>query len=147
MANKKTTGPEIEPWEMPPPSRPAGATAATPPLSDVLRHSFRGMVSEADQAIVEIAGQRYPILDIGSRGIGIVLPDGKALVVGQTYDLVLEIKKYPFPLRGVVKHLTRNEGDATFLVGIQLLDLDGEAEERLQAFVLRQRQALQASKK
>ena len=146
MANKKTTGPGIEPWEMPPPSRPVAPPGDQAPLPDIIRHSFRGPVSDADQVTVAIAGQSYPVSDIGSHGIGITLTSGSALVAGQTYKMTLDIQGHPFELQGQVKHISRDEESATFHCGIQLLHLTGEAEQRLQEFVLRQRHTLFAQK-
>jgi c-di-GMP-binding flagellar brake protein YcgR len=109
---------------------------------DVTRRSFRGMVGETEHITLEIAGRRHPVVDIGSHGLGILLADGNALAPGQSHELTLALGSRTFRLKGVVRHVTRDDEAGAFHCGIQLLDLDDQAETELQAFVLRQRHHL-----
>ncbi|MEW6595418.1 MAG: PilZ domain-containing protein [Thermodesulfobacteriota bacterium] len=109
---------------------------------DVTRHSFRGPVSGGDHITVRIAGSHHAVADIGSRGIGILLTEGTALVPGQSHDLLLALGNKEVSLRGIIRHVTRDDETGGFHCGIQLLDLTPEIERQLQEFVLRQRHHL-----
>lgn len=146
MANK-TDDPEIKPWEMTAPHPPAGATRAeNARIAEITRHSFRGPVSDADQITLEINGRHYQVVDIGSHGIGIALPDNTTLAKGERCAVNLLLQGQRLALQGAVKHISEDAEAGLFHCGIELLDLSREAEQQLQAFVLRQRHSLFARK-
>lgn len=142
MANTKKSGPETAPPARPSPEQPPPAELCHDDADDVTRHSFRGAVGDADHITAEIAGNRHTVLDIGSRGIGLLLSEGMALVPGQTHDLTLAFGGRALTLRGLVRHVTMDDEAGAFHCGIQLLDLSREAEQQLQEFILRQRHHL-----
>lgn len=142
MANTKKSGPETAAGTIPSPDQPPPAELCQGDAGDVTRHSFRGAVADTDHISAEIAGSRHAVLDVGSRGIGILLSGGAALVPGQTHDLTLTFGNRALRLRGLVRHVTLDDEAGAFHCGIQLLDLSREAEQQLQEFVLRQRHHL-----
>lgn len=132
MAHMKKNGPEI--------TTPAELCHAD--AEDVTRHSFRSPVPAAAHITATIADQQYAVADIGSHGIGILVAEGSVLPPGQTCDLTLTLGNESIRLRGLIRHVTKDEEANAFHCGIQLLDLNREAEQRLQEFVLRQRHHL-----
>lgn len=106
---------------------------------DVTRDSFRSHVTDADHITVQIAGQRHALVDVGSHGIGILLAEGTVLVPGQTHDLLLTLGNQTLALRGLVRHVTKDDEANAFHCGIELVDLTLPAAQQLQEFVLRQR--------
>jgi len=109
---------------------------------DVTRHSFRGQVNEAARITATINGEHHTVVDIGSRGLGILLAKGTALVPGQTHDFTLALGKQTIALKGLIRHVTRDDEAGAFHCGIELLALDHATEQQLQEFVLRQRHQL-----
>ena len=113
---------------------------------DVTRHSFRSPISETDHITATIGGQAYAVADIGSRGIGITLHEGTALVPGQRHDLTLALGGQNITLQGLVRHVTLDDEAGAFHCGIELLNLDRRTEQQLQEFILTQRHHLFAGR-
>lgn len=140
MKRKDKTGSEIEPWEMKEPrKKPAGASdKADLKTKKISRKSFRGPVAESDAAEVQINDQRFSVIDIGNRGVGIALPEPDSLSTGETYTITLILHGKSFTLEGRVKHISPS-ASGHYLAGIELLNLDEEAEQKLQTFLQRKR--------
>lgn len=147
MKQKDNNGPEIEPWEMEEPKqKPADASVdQDEELKKITRHSFRGAVSESDAAAVQINDQQFTVSDIGSRGVGIILPQADIFSIGDTLPINLLLHGKTFTLQGMIKHISPMEG--AFLCGIELINLDEDAEEKLQAFLQTKRINIFASEK
>ena len=91
MKQKDDTGPEIEPWEMEEPKHePADASVdQDEETKKISRHSFRGPVSKVDAIEVRINDQKYGLVDIGSRGIGITLPEADIFAIDDVVSVNL----------------------------------------------------------
>lgn len=101
------------------------------------RASYRGPAPAAEQIQLEIAGALFPVLDIGSQGIGIRLPAADPrLKIGSAHALFLHLGGDSLELRGEIKHISPDEEG--FHCGIALTALDRHAEQQLQTFLLRQ---------
>ncbi len=101
------------------------------------RASYRGPAPAEAQIQLEIAGTRFPVLDIGSRGIGIQLPAADPrLQAGSEHELILHLGGDSLELCGEIKHISPDEDG--FHCGIALTALDPHAEQQLQTFLLRQ---------
>lgn len=147
MKQKDSNGPEIAPWEMEEPKqKPVAASVdQDEELKKITRHSFRGTVSDSDAAAVQINDQRFNVSDIGSRGIGIILPRADIFSIGDTLSIDLLLHGKTFALQGTIKHISPMEG--FYLCGIELINLDEDAEEKLQTFLQTKRINMFASEK
>ncbi len=142
MDKKANTDAGIEPWELKElRSRPEGASQDEADLKKVMRHSYRGPVSEADTAEVEIDQQVFQLIDIGSRGIGIRLPRADFFAVGSTHTLLLRLGTESLTLKGKVTHISLDDANRAHC-GIGLTDLSPEDEQKLQQFLLQKRASL-----
>ena len=143
MKRKDSKGSDLDPWVMKEPrKKPAGASDDTDKKAQkTTRKSFRGPVARSDAAEVQIGKKRYRLVDIGNKGIGIALQKPDALTVGETHTMKLLLQKQSLELQGIVKHISPSASDH-YLCGIELLNLDKDAEQKLQSFLQHKRDQL-----
>lgn len=136
MKQKDSTGPEIEPWEMEEPKqKPADASIdQSEEIKKISRHSFRCPVSGVDAVEVQINDQKFDLIDIGSRGIGITLPEADTFAIDDTVAVKLLLQEKSFSLDGQIKHIS-SLGSGLHLCGIELINLDQDSEQQLQTFL------------
>jgi hypothetical protein len=118
---------------------PSGIAASK---DEIIRNSYRIPCVPEDEAEVGIAGKKFSVINLGSRGLGIRLPHVHDFAAG---DL---IEKFEFrmggqrvSLKGRVIHISM-EDENTFLCGISLIDLSEDQENILCSLILRRRQQL-----
>ncbi len=109
---------------------------------DVVRRSFRVPCEKEDAAFVEIAGKKYPVVNMSNKGLGILLPDEAIFSRGEKLpEIAFSFRSQKMILQGCVVHVSV-EDEKTFLCGISLRKMSEEQEKMLLAFVQRQRLAM-----
>ncbi len=102
------------------------------------RDSFRMPLADEHEVRAVVDGESFPLLDIGSRGIGIQLSDPDRFVRGEFLaHVVIIIGDDKLIMKGKVIHVTR-EKELT-VCGIALKGLDDATEARLQSFLQQHR--------
>jgi len=102
------------------------------------RSSFRMPFAEDHEIRAVVDGETFPILDMGSRGIGILLADRDRFVRGESLShLVIIIGTEKLAMKGRVVHVTCE--DDLVVCGIALKGMDEGVESCLQAFLLQHR--------
>ncbi len=102
------------------------------------RETFRLPVLEGHEIRVVVDGESFPLLDMGSRGIGIQLTDPDRFVRGERLaHVVILIGDDKFAMKGKVVHVTKEKD--LVVCGIALKGMDEETETRLQSFLQQHR--------
>lgn len=111
-------------------------------LEQVIRHIYRVPVEQGDNVGVTVDGQRYEVVNLGSNGIGIRLPNPVPFTVdGQVHEIGLQIAGELLRLSGKIVHVTPYGSDS-YLCGIKLTDMNEESQRRLLDCVYRIRASL-----
>lgn len=126
----------IEPWEfkgLPSPPPDAAASAFNP--KNIVRKSFRQPILEEESVHVEIDGQTYRVIDIGSHGLGIAVPHPATLNQGLRCALRLYLADKRLELQGEVSHTSPGNESGEYRCGIKLMEMSPPNEEKLQQFL------------
>ena len=139
MTDKDHDIPEIEPWEMKnPPSQPSESAANDFNLKSVIRNSFREPILHEDSIYAEIENQRYQVANIGSQGLGIIVPDQNNLKTAITSELTLHIGENSLVFTVKITHISPCDESGQCHCGIKIMDMSEELELKLQQFLVEQ---------
>lgn len=137
MTTKKKNGiEETAPWELTElPVAPAGANPADADLKKIIRKNYREPIGEDDAVYAEIDGLIQRVCDIGSRGLGLIVPALDSFLAGTPYSITLHIGDNAIALRGKVTHISPSETSGECHCGIEFIDLSQKDEHALQHFL------------
>jgi hypothetical protein len=108
-------------------------------LEQVIRQIYRVPVEKGDNVAVTVDGGKYEVVNMGSHGIGIHLPDPPPFTVdSRLHEISLRIEGEVLRLSGKIVHVTRYGADSN-LCGIKLVDMNEESQRRLVGCVYRLR--------
>jgi c-di-GMP-binding flagellar brake protein YcgR len=106
-------------------------------LEQVIRQIYRVPVKKSDRVNITVDGSEYEIVNLGSHGIGIRLPNPAPFKVSDhVHKIGLKIEGDYIRLSGKIVHVTPYETDHC-LCGIQLIDMDEKSQQRLLDYVYR----------
>ena len=106
-----------------------------------VRKSFRLPMGGPNALNVEIEGNLYSVVDIGTRGIGIRVPRSDTFILGSTISSInISLEDTPFNIEGVVVHVSADNSDF-FLCGI-LLNLNQLPIKKFEEYVNRFREKI-----
>ena len=109
---------------------------------EIVRHSFRAPCIEEDEAEVVIKGKRYPVANVGSQGLGLLLPQTHDLQMGEVLSsITFRIRGKELKLQGRVVHISIEE-DHLYLCGIALMEMTEEQSKMIRELIHSCRQAL-----
>ncbi len=115
-------------------------------LDDIIRKSYRLPLEGSDVVKAEINQNKYPIVDLGNKGIGIRLFEPDEFSVGDNLDsITLTLDKKKFSLQGVVVHISPDISDH-YLCGVEFTNLDEEGEKNYRKFIQKHRSDLFSNK-
>lgn len=136
MTEKKNGTEEIAPWEFTElHTAPAGATLADADLEKIIRKNYREPILDDDPVRAEIDGASHRVCDIGSRGLGLIVPSLDGFPAGAPYSITLHIGDNTLALRGKVTHISPSEISGECHCGIEFIDLSKKDEQTLQHFL------------
>lgn len=136
MTEKKNGTGEIEPWEFTALHVvPAGAPLADADLQKIIRKNYREPMLDEDQVRAEIEGASHRICNIGSRGLGLIVPSLSGFLAGSSYGITLHIGDNTLALRGKVTHISPSEISGECHCGVEFIDLSKEDEQTLHHFL------------
>ena len=136
MTEKKSGDEEIAPWEFTDLHvAPAGANPADADLKKIIRKNYREPIADDDPVCAEIDGLTHRVCDIGSRGLGLIVPSLGGFLAGTPYNITLHIGDNTIALRGKVTHVSPSETSGKCLCGIEFIDLSQKDEHILQHFL------------
>lgn len=136
MTKKESETEEIVPWELTGlPVAPTEASSADADLRKIIRSNYREPILDDDQVCAEIDGRSHRICDVGSRGLGLIIPTLGSLLAGTVYSITLHIGDYTVNLRGKVTHTSPSETSGECHCGIEFIDLSHTDERTLQQFL------------
>lgn len=136
MSMKKNRPDEITPWELTElPVAPAGATPAETDLKKIIRKNYREPILDDDPVCAEVDGATYRVCDIGSRGLGLIVPALDSFPEGSTYSLTLHIDANAISLKGKISHISPSETSGECHCGIEFVALNPTDEQALQTFL------------
>lgn len=137
MSCKEKNGPEeVFPWEKkltPTDSVDMSIDLGLP--KDISRQCFREPIGPEENITAKLNNQNYPVIDIGSRGIGVALPSPQELKKGQELDIAITLDGKLIHFRGKVVHISQEATEKQYHCGIEFLDLSAETEKQLQEFI------------
>ncbi|MDA8165391.1 MAG: PilZ domain-containing protein [Desulfobacteraceae bacterium] len=111
-------------------------------LEQVIRQIYRVPVEKEDKVTVAIDGNNYDVVNLGSHGIGIRLPNPPSFSVdARNHEIRLGIGGKILLLTGKIVHVTPYGADS-HLCGIKLVDMGKETEQLLLDCVYRLRAKL-----
>lgn len=111
-------------------------------LLKVIRESFRTPKDESDKVTVQINDKDFEVVNIGSQGIGILIPQEDMFYVNEKLrSIKLTWQGNPFSLQGKVVHISPDDS-GNYLCGIQLINLDKKSEKKLKKYLQGNRSAL-----
>ena len=136
MTKKESGTEQIEPWELTElPVAPTGASPAGGDLQKIIRKNYREPILDDDPVRAEIEGVSHRVCDIGSRGLGLIVPSLDSFLAGTAYSITLHIGDNTITLRGKVTHISPSETSGECHCGIELIDLSQNDEQTLQQFL------------
>ncbi|MDG4475256.1 PilZ domain-containing protein [Thiovibrio frasassiensis] len=136
MTKKESGTEEITPWELTGlPIAPAGGSPASGDLEKIIRKNYREPIAEDDTVCAEIDGRTHRVCDIGSRGMGLIVPALSGFLAGTLYGIMLHIDNNTITLRGKVTHISPSETSGECQCGIEFIELNPKDEEALQQFL------------
>ncbi len=105
------------------------------------RQFFRIPLEDPDIATITIGGKSFEVINLASTGVGIYLDEADTFSPDERItDIELTIHEQTCRVRGRIVHVSPS--DINYLCGIELLDLDDEAQAMLQGFVDRHKSSL-----
>lgn len=100
-------------------------------IQEVIRQYFRITVKETDSITIKVDGQKYDVVDVGERGIGIRLsPEDIFLAVEDVLEIELNLDGTVNNLQGKVVHISP-DGPEDFLCGIEFIKIDQKIKKHL----------------
>lgn len=137
MSKKENGTGEITPWELADlPVAPPGASPTDADLKKIIRKNYREPILDDDPVCAEIDGQTHRISDIGSRGLGLIIPAYSGLLAGTSYSITLHILDNAITLRGKITHISPSETSGECHCGIEFIDLSQKDEQILHDFLV-----------
>ncbi|MFH1021212.1 MAG: PilZ domain-containing protein [Pseudomonadota bacterium] len=136
MTKKEHETKEIAPWELTDlPVAPTGANPVDADLQKIIRKNYREPILDDDPVCAEIDGFKHLVCDIGSRGLGLIVPSLDGFLSGTAYSITLHIGDNTITLRGKVTHTSPSENSGECHCGIEFIDLSQKDEQTLQHFL------------
>lgn len=136
MTKKESGTEEIAPWELRDlPVAPVGANPADAELKKIIRKNYREPILDDDPVGAEIDGLTHRVCDIGSRGLGLLVPALGGFLTGTAYSITLHIGDSAITLQGKVTHISPSETSGECHCGIEFIDLSKKDEQTLQHFL------------
>ncbi len=136
MTKKKSGTEETAPWELTDlPVAPAGANPADADLQKIIRKNYREPILDDDTVCAEIDGRIHRVCDVGSRGLGLIVPSLGGFLAGAPHSVTLHIGDNTIALRGKVTHISPSETSGECHCGIEFIDLSQKDEHTLQHFL------------
>ncbi|MFA6498919.1 MAG: PilZ domain-containing protein [Desulfurivibrionaceae bacterium] len=136
MTKKERGTEEIAPWELTDLPIPlAGSSPADADLQKIIRKNYREPILDDDPVRAEIDGLAHRVCDIGSRGLGLIVPSLDSFLAGTVYSITLHIGDNTITLRGKITHTSPSETSGECHCGIEFIDLSQKDEHALQHFL------------
>jgi len=111
-------------------------------LEQITRDIFRIPVIESHEVTALLDGQNYPVVNLGRKGIGILIPTEDAFAVSSSsHAIVLQLNAQRFELTGRVVHISPHESD-NYLYGIELIDMSQDSEQAINEYIKKNRATL-----
>lgn len=136
MTKKKSEPEETTPWELTDlPVAPVGAKPADADLKKIIRKNYREPILDDDTVCAEIDGHIHRVCDVGSRGLGLIVPSLGGFLTGTAYNVTLHVGDNTIALRGKVSHISPSEISGECHCGIEFIDMNQKDEHTLQHFL------------
>jgi hypothetical protein len=137
MTKKKSDPEETTPWELKDlPAAPAGTGPAdASDLQKIIRKNYREPILDDDTVSAEIDGRTHRVCDVGSRGLGLIVPSLDSFLTGAPYSITLHAGDNTIALRGKITHISPSETSGECHCGIEFIDLSKKDEQTLQHFL------------
>lgn len=111
-------------------------------LEQITRDIFRIPVHPSDKVTALIEQQSFPVINLGSRGLGILLTDEETFPVSdQTFDITLQISEKQFELQGKIVHASPHES-GSYLCGVELVGMDNQCEQTIADYIKKHRSSM-----
>lgn len=102
---------------------------------DISRQCFREPIGPEENIVAQCNGQKFQVIDIGSRGIGLSLPAPACLTEGQIIDIEIVLYEELIRFQGKVVHISRKSSENCCHCGIEFVDILKETEKQLREFI------------
>jgi len=111
-------------------------------LEQITRDIFRIPVLESHDVTALLEKQLYPVINLGSKGLGILLIESEAFPVSdQIFDISLRLMGKTFELQGKIVHVSPHE-TGNYLCGIELIDLDNDCKQTIADYIKNHRSSM-----
>jgi len=138
MSKPKKKISEISPWELPdlPAPPPAGGR---PPsgttMQEITRRDYREPIGDDEGVFADIEGTALPVCDIGSFGLGIIVPSLEHFAPGAICKIALHIGANALAVKGRVTHISPSGKSGKCHCGLEFIELGKKNERTLQNFL------------
>lgn len=107
----------------------------------IIRHVFRLPIEEGDKVSLAINDRTYEVINLGTKGIGILIDEDDAFAAGQSLDkVVLHLDAERLQLTGRVVHVSPREFQ--LICGIEFVQMTRDEENKMMNFLSRHRESL-----
>lgn len=104
-------------------------------LEQITRDIFRIPVLESHDITALLENQHFPVINLGSKGVGILLTEEDTFPVSdQVFDISLSLMGKKFELQGKIVHVSPHES-GNYLCGIELIDLNSECKQTIADYI------------
>ena len=111
-------------------------------LEQITRDIFRIPVVESHDVTALIEKQSVPVINLGSKGLGILLTEEEAFPVSDDiFDLTLDLSDKEFDLQGKVVHVSPHDS-GNYLCGVELVDMSKECGQTIAAYIKKHRSSM-----
>jgi len=111
-------------------------------LEQITRDIFRIPVHESHDVRALIEEQSFPVINLGSRGVGILLSEEDALPVSdQLFNIILHLAGKRFELQGKIVHVSPHDS-GNYLCGVELVDMTKACGQTIAAYIKKHRSSM-----
>jgi hypothetical protein len=136
MTKNKTEHEEPAVWELTNlPAAPEGFNPADDDRPEIIRKNYREPIVDDDAVHAEINGRSHRVRDIGSHGLGLVVPSFGGFLAGSLHDVTLHLGPKTIYLQATVTHVSPIETPGECYCGIEFADLSPKDAQTLQQFL------------
>ncbi|MDH4319996.1 MAG: PilZ domain-containing protein [Desulfobulbaceae bacterium] len=111
-------------------------------LEQITRDIFRIPVHESHDVSALIENQSFPVINLGSKGIGILLNEEDAFPVSdQIFTITLHLGGKQFELKGKIVHVSPHDS-GNYLCGVELVGLTHQCEKTIADYIKKHRSSM-----
>ncbi len=111
-------------------------------LEQITRDIFRIPILDSNDVTALIEKQSLPVINLGSKGIGILLSEDEAFPVSdETFAISLHLSGKQFELQGKIVHASPQES-GNYLCGVEFIDMSKQCGKTITNYIKKHRSSM-----